>query len=91
MLLAKSIASLDQLSDGRFIFAAGGGWNVEEMENHGARYDTRFRLLRESFPDDIHEEERAKAEAPTSTSASRWSSDRCCKASRKSRIAMWPS
>jgi alkanesulfonate monooxygenase SsuD/methylene tetrahydromethanopterin reductase-like flavin-dependent oxidoreductase (luciferase family) len=25
----------------------GGGWNVDEMENHGARYDTRFRLLRE--------------------------------------------
>ena len=41
------MASLDQLSDGRFIFAMGGGWNVEEMENHGARYDTRFKLLRE--------------------------------------------
>src|SRR6266853_1886624 len=25
----------------------GGGWNVEEMENHGARYETRFKLLRE--------------------------------------------
>ena len=25
----------------------GGGWNVEEMENHGAKYDTRFKLLRE--------------------------------------------
>ena len=41
------MASLDQLSGGRFIFAIGGGWNVEEMENHGARYDTRFKLLRE--------------------------------------------
>src|SRR5262249_28947721 len=39
--------SLDQLSGGRFIFAIGGGWNVEEMENHGARYETRFKLLRE--------------------------------------------
>ncbi len=47
IVTAKSIASLDQFSDGRFIFAAGGGWNVEEMENHGARYDTRFRLMRE--------------------------------------------
>src|SRR6476659_10156577 len=47
IVTAKSIASLDQLSDGRFIFAMGGGWNVEEMENHGARYDTRFKLLRE--------------------------------------------
>ncbi len=44
---AKIIASLDQLSGGRFIFGIGGGWNVEEMENHGTRYDTRFRKLRE--------------------------------------------
>ena len=28
-------------------FAIGGGWNVEEMENHGAHYETRFKLLRE--------------------------------------------
>jgi probable F420-dependent oxidoreductase len=47
IVTAKSVASLDQLSGGRFIFALGGGWNVEEMENHGARYDTRFKLLRE--------------------------------------------
>jgi probable F420-dependent oxidoreductase len=47
IVTAKSVASLDQLSGGRFIFAMGGGWNVEEMENHGARYDTRFKLLRE--------------------------------------------
>jgi probable F420-dependent oxidoreductase len=47
IVTAKSVASLDQLSGGRFMFAMGGGWNVEEMENHGARYDTRFKLLRE--------------------------------------------
>ena len=47
IITAKSVASLDQLSGGRFIFAIGGGWNVEEMENHGARYETRFKLLRE--------------------------------------------
>jgi probable F420-dependent oxidoreductase len=47
IITAKSVASLDQLSGGRFVFAIGGGWNVEEMENHGARYDTRFKLLRE--------------------------------------------
>ena len=47
IITAKSVASLDQLSGGRFIFAIGGGWNVEEMENHGARYKTRFKLLRE--------------------------------------------
>jgi probable F420-dependent oxidoreductase len=47
IVTAKSAASLDQLSGGRFIFGIGGGWNAEEMENHGARYDTRFKLLRE--------------------------------------------
>jgi probable F420-dependent oxidoreductase len=47
IVTAKSVASLDQLSNGRFIFAMGGGWNVDEMENHGAKYETRFKLLRE--------------------------------------------
>ena len=47
IITAKSVASLDMLSGGRFIFGMGGGWNVEEMENHGARYETRFKLLRE--------------------------------------------
>jgi probable F420-dependent oxidoreductase len=47
IITAKAVASLDQLSGGRFIFAIGGGWNAEEMENHGARYETRFQLLRE--------------------------------------------
>jgi probable F420-dependent oxidoreductase len=44
IITAKSVASLDQLSGGRFVFAMGGGWNVDEMENHGAKYETRFRL-----------------------------------------------
>src|ERR1700722_4182840 len=47
IVTAKSVASLDRLSNGRFLFGVGGGWNVDEMENHGARYDTRFKLLRE--------------------------------------------
>jgi probable F420-dependent oxidoreductase len=47
IITAKSVASLDVMSGGRFIFGVGGGWNVDEMENHGARYDTRFKLLRE--------------------------------------------
>jgi probable F420-dependent oxidoreductase len=47
IVTAKCAASLDQLSGGRFIFGIGGGWNVEEMENHGARYETRFKLMRE--------------------------------------------
>jgi probable F420-dependent oxidoreductase len=47
IVTAKCVASLDRLSNGRFVFGIGGGWNVDEMENHGARYDTRFKLLRE--------------------------------------------
>lgn len=47
IVTAKCIASLDRLSNGRFLFGIGGGWNVDEMENHGARYETRFQLMRE--------------------------------------------
>jgi probable F420-dependent oxidoreductase len=47
IVTAKCVASLDQLSGGRFVFGIGGGWNAEEMENHGTRFDTRFKLLRE--------------------------------------------
>jgi probable F420-dependent oxidoreductase len=47
IVTAKAIASLDQLSGGRFVFGIGGGWNVEEMENHGAKYQTRFKQMRE--------------------------------------------
>ncbi len=44
---AKEIASLDQLSGGRFLFGIGGGWNAEEMCNHGTDFKTRWKLLRE--------------------------------------------
>lgn len=45
--LAKEVASLDLLSRGRFVFGIGGGWNAEEMENHGTDPKVRWRLLRE--------------------------------------------
>ncbi|MBM3491939.1 MAG: LLM class F420-dependent oxidoreductase [Alphaproteobacteria bacterium] len=44
---AKQVATLDYLSGGRVIFGVGGGWNVEEMENHGTAFATRFALMRE--------------------------------------------
>ena len=44
---AKSVASLDHLSNGRFLFGIGGGWNLEEMGNHGTDPSTRWKLLRE--------------------------------------------
>jgi probable F420-dependent oxidoreductase len=45
--LAKSVASLDHLSNGRFLFGIGGGWNLEEMRNHGTDPAHRFKLMRE--------------------------------------------
>jgi probable F420-dependent oxidoreductase len=45
--LAKTVASLDQTSGGRFLFGIGGGWNQDEMEDHGTVYATRFKRMRE--------------------------------------------
>ena len=44
---AKLVASLDQVSGGRFLFGIGGGWNQDEMEDHGTVYATRFKKMRE--------------------------------------------
>jgi len=45
--LAKEIASLDTISNGRVLFGVGYGWNHEEMESHGVDPSTRRRLVRE--------------------------------------------
>jgi len=45
--MAKEVASVDQLSNGRLIFGIGGGWNAEEMENHGTPFKKRWKVLRE--------------------------------------------
>jgi probable F420-dependent oxidoreductase len=44
---AKLVASIDQVSGGRFLFGIGIGWNAEEMENHGTVFATRAKLVRE--------------------------------------------
>jgi len=44
---AKAVASLDVLSNGRFLFGIGGGWNAEEMAHHGTEFTTRFKKLEE--------------------------------------------
>ena len=46
---AKEVASVDRLSNGRFFFGIGGGWNAEEMENHGTNFRRRWRVLRENI------------------------------------------
>ncbi len=45
--LAKEVASVDLVSRGRLLFGIGGGWNREEMENHGTDPKRRWKLLRE--------------------------------------------
>lgn len=46
--LAKQVASLDVISDGRLVFGIGYGWNKEEMANHGVAYSERRAILREN-------------------------------------------
>ena len=47
IITAKEVASLDQVSNGRFDFGVGGGWNVEEFENHGLPWNRRWKIVRE--------------------------------------------
>jgi probable F420-dependent oxidoreductase len=49
IVLAKEIATLDLLSQGRVVLGVGYGWNVDEMESHGVAYATRRRLVREKM------------------------------------------
>lgn len=47
ILMAKQVATLDFLSEGRVILGVGAGWNAEEMENHGVAFADRWQVLRE--------------------------------------------
>ncbi len=49
LAVAKTVATLDLISNGRFEFGLGGGWNREEAENHGVDWDTRFKRLEEQI------------------------------------------
>src|SRR3954453_20544039 len=46
---AKLVASIDQVTGGRFLFGIGGGWNREEIENHATAFDTRMLKMREQI------------------------------------------
>ena len=43
IVLAKQVSTLDHLSDGRFIFGVGAGWNVPEMQDHGVEFGDRWK------------------------------------------------
>lgn len=47
IVLAKTVATLDQLSRGRVLLGIGAGWNAEEMEHHGTPYARRWDVVRE--------------------------------------------
>lgn len=47
IVLAKEVASLDLVSNGRVLFGVGAGWNLEELRNHGTDPARRFGVLRE--------------------------------------------
>jgi probable F420-dependent oxidoreductase len=47
IITAKEVASLDDISGGRFEFGVGAGWNREEMRNHGTDPRTRMKLVAE--------------------------------------------
>ncbi|HMG27150.1 MAG TPA: LLM class F420-dependent oxidoreductase [Acidimicrobiia bacterium] len=47
IVTAKSVASLDHLSGGRFVFGIGFGWNADEVEDHGVEMRRRRDVARE--------------------------------------------
>jgi probable F420-dependent oxidoreductase len=44
---AKLVASIDQVSGGRFLFGIGNGWNQDELEDHGIAFTDRHKAARE--------------------------------------------
>jgi probable F420-dependent oxidoreductase len=49
LAVAKSVASLDVLSNGRFLFGVGVGWCADEFEAVGMRFDDRAARTREAI------------------------------------------
>ena len=43
--LAKTVATLDHMSDGRFTLGVGFGWNREELANHGKDFNDRREIV----------------------------------------------
>jgi len=47
IVLAKQIATIDHLSDGRFVLGMGYGWNRQEATDHGVDFSDRRAIARE--------------------------------------------
>jgi probable F420-dependent oxidoreductase len=48
-VLAKEVATLDLLSEGRFLFGIGFGWNEDELSDHGVAYKERRDVVRDKM------------------------------------------
>src|SRR5215212_7343496 len=79
---AKEVSTIDRLSSGRFIFGVGGGWNEEEMANHGTAFATRFKLMRERIQA-MKQIWTQSAAAGFRSAGARWTRWRCCRNSVK--------
>jgi alkanesulfonate monooxygenase SsuD/methylene tetrahydromethanopterin reductase-like flavin-dependent oxidoreductase (luciferase family) len=67
VLLAKEIATLHALSDGRFVLGVGPGWNKQEFDVSGSRIEERGRRS-----DEMLEALRALLEQPTASFKGRY-------------------
>jgi probable F420-dependent oxidoreductase len=47
IVTAKAVATLDQISGGRFVLGIGFGWNADELEDHGVTMKERRAVVRE--------------------------------------------
>ncbi|MCU1461259.1 MAG: class F420-dependent oxidoreductase [Acidimicrobiales bacterium] len=47
IVMAKAVATVDHLSNGRMVLGVGFGWNEDEMANHGVPYTQRRAIGRE--------------------------------------------
>ncbi len=47
IVTAKAVATLDRLSNGRFVLGIGFGWNADEIEDHGVSMPDRRAVTRE--------------------------------------------
>ena len=74
---AKEVATLDQVSGGRFLFGIGAGWNAEEMADHGTEFKSRFAVMRERV--EAMKAIWTKSKAEYSGEHVKWKGTRCLK------------
>ena len=61
---AKLVASIDQVSGGRFLFGVGGGWNAEEMADHGTALQNPLQADARADRGDEGDLDRGRARVP---------------------------